>query len=193
MEEVVMIKSVSGWVNRGLLGLLVAFTGTAQAADELVVYSARIEQLVKPLFDLYTKETGTKITYVTDAEGPLIARLQAEGERTPADMMITVDAGNLWLAAEKGLFRPVTSEVLEAAVPAQYQDSQNRWFGLSVRARTIVYSTERVKPEDLSSHEDLAYKKWGGRLCLRTSKKVYNQSLVATMIERHGEAKTERI
>ena len=188
-----MIKSVSGWVNRGLLGLLVAFTGTAQAADELVVYSARIEQLVKPLFDLYTKETGTKITYVTDAEGPLIARLQAEGERTPADMMITVDAGNLWLAAEKGLFRPVTSEVLEAAVPAQYQDSQNRWFGLSVRARTIVYSTERVKPEELSTYEDLADKKWDGRLCLRTSKKVYNQSLVATMIERHGEAKTERI
>ena len=188
-----MNKTGWAWMKRGVLGLLVAFAGAAQAAEEIVVYSARNEQLVKPLFDLYTKETGTKITYITDAEGPLIARLQAEGERTPADMMITVDAGNLWLAADKGLFRPVKSKVLESIVPEQYQDSQNRWFGLSVRARTIVYSTERVKPEELSTYEDLADKKWEGRLCLRTSKKVYNQSLVATMIERHGEAKTEQI
>lgn len=166
-----MNKTGWAWMKRGVLGLLVAFAGAAQAAEEIVVYSARNEQLVKPLFDLYTKETGTKITYITDAEGPLIARLQAEGERTPADMMITVDAGNLWLAADKGLFRPVKSKVLESIVPEQYQDSQNRWFGLSVRARTIVYSTERVKPEELSTYEDLADKKWEGRLCLRTSRR----------------------
>lgn len=188
-----MAGNFSRWMWHGALGLVMAFGGAAQAASEIVVYSARNEQLIKPLFDLYTKETGTKITYVTDAEGPLIARLEAEGARTPADLMITVDAGNLWLAAEKGLFRSVKSDALEAAVPAQYQDPQNRWFGLSVRARTIVYSTERVKPETLSTYEDLADKKWDGRLCLRTSKKVYNQSLIATMIERHGESKTEQM
>ena len=188
-----MTGKFSRWILRGAMGVVMAFGGVVQAAPEIVVYSARNEQLIKPLFDLYTKETGTKITYVTDAEGPLIARLEAEGKRTPADMMITVDAGNLWLAAEKGLFRPVKSKVLERIVPEQYQDSQNRWFGLSLRARTIVYSTERVKPEQLSTYEDLADKKWEGRLCLRTSKKVYNQSLVATMIERHGVAKTEQI
>lgn len=188
-----MAGNFSRWMWHGALGVVMAFGGAAQAASEIVVYSARNEQLIKPIFDLYTKQTGTKITYVTDAEGPLIARLEAEGARTPADLMITVDAGNLWLAAEKGLFRPIKSNVLESTVPAQYQDPQNRWFGLSVRARTIVYSTERVKPEQLSTYEDLADKKWDGRLCLRTSKKVYNQSLVATMIERHGEAKTEQI
>lgn len=188
-----MAGTISRWLWRGALGAMMAFGGAVQAASEIVVYSARNEQLIKPLFDQYTKETGTKITYVTDSEGPLIARLEAEGARTRADMMITVDAGNLWLAAEKGLFRAIESDVLEKAVPPQYQDSQNRWFGLSVRARTIVYSTERVKPGELSTYEALADDKWRGRLCLRTSKKVYNQSLVATMIERHGEAKTEEI
>ena len=122
-----------------------------------------------------------------------MARLKAEGERTPADMLITVDAGNLWQAAQMGLLRPIKSRPLEHIVPDQYQDPENRWFGLSVRARTIVYSSERVKAEDLSTYEDLADAKWKKRLCLRTSKKVYNQSLIATMIERHGEPKTEQI
>lgn len=163
------------------------------AAEEIVVYSSRKEHLVKPLFDRFTEETGIRISYITDGEGPLMARLEAEGERTPADMFITVDAGNLWQAANMGLFQPVESEVLEASVPAQYQDSENRWFGLSVRARTIVYSTERVQPEELSTYENLSTQEWDGRLCLRTSKKVYNQSLVATLIERHGEQRTETI
>ena len=188
-----MKGSMTKWWVGGAVAVAQMLAGVALAGPEIVVYSSRNEQLVKPLFDLYTQETGTKITYLTDAEGPLIARLQAEGERTPADMLITVDAGNLWIAAEKGLLRPVKSKVLEAVVPDKFQDSQNRWFGLSVRARTIVYSTERVKTAELSTYEDLADKKWEGRLCLRTSKKVYNQSLVATMIERDGEARTEEV
>jgi iron(III) transport system substrate-binding protein len=168
-------------------------SGWLSASTEIVVYSSRSESLVKPLFDLYTKKTGTKIRYLTDNAGPLLARLDAEGARTPADLLITVDAGNLWHAAEKGLLRPIKSRVLEAVVPSQYQDEQNRWFGLSVRARTIVYSTDRVDVGRLSSYEDLADSKWKGRLCLRTSKKIYNQSLVATLIERHGASKTEQI
>jgi iron(III) transport system substrate-binding protein len=108
-------------------------------------------------------------------------------------MLITVDAGNLWHAAESGVLATVDSPVLEANVPANLRDPQKRWFGLSERARTIIYSTERVSPAELSTYEDLADPKWQGRLCLRTSKKVYNQSLVATLIARHGNDKAEAI
>jgi iron(III) transport system substrate-binding protein len=165
----------------------------AVLADEVVVYSARNEQLIKPLFDRYTDETGVSIRYITDKAGPLLQRLQAEGKRTPADMLITVDAGNLWHAAENDVLAETNSPVLDANVPANLRDPKGRWFGLSERARTIVYSTERVTPDQLSSYEDLADPRWKGRLCLRTSKKVYNQSLVATLIARHGEEKTEQI
>ena len=163
------------------------------SAEEVVVYSARNEHLIKPLFDRYTRETGVEIRYITDKAGPLMQRLRAEGKRTPADMLITVDAGNLWHAAQSGVLASVDSAVLNANVPAHLRDSEGRWFGLSERARTIVYSTERVKPGELSSYEDLAGPKWKGRLCLRTSKKVYNQSLVATLIARHGEKQAEQI
>lgn len=175
---------------------LVAVLGTSSlvaAADEVVVYSARNEQLIKPLFDQYQQETGTTIKYITDGEGPLLARLQAEGESTPADVLITVDAGNLWHAAENNVLRPLESPALEATVPAHLRDPKNRWFGLSVRARTIAYSTERVADGELTTYEDLADPKWKGRLCLRTSKKVYNQSLVAMLIARHGEVAAEQI
>jgi iron(III) transport system substrate-binding protein len=172
----------------------VAFSVSAtRAADEIVVYSARNEQLIKPLFDAYTAETGTPIKFITDKEGPLLERLKAEGKSTPADMLITVDAGNLWLAAKQGVLAKVNSKTLRTNIPAHLRDPDNRWFGLSVRARTIVYSTERVKPAELSTYEALGDAPWKGRLCLRTSKKVYNQSLVAMMIAQHGEAKTEKI
>ncbi|OQW40099.1 MAG: Fe(3+) ABC transporter substrate-binding protein [Proteobacteria bacterium SG_bin4] len=162
-------------------------------AEEVVVYSARIEQLIKPMFDAFTKETGIKVKYTTDNEGALLARLEAEGKNTPADMLITADAGNLWAAAQAGLLKPVKSDVLESNIPAHLRDPANEWFGLSIRARTLIYNTKKVKPEELSTYEDLADPKWRNRLCLRTSKKVYNQSLVAMMIAEHGEAKTEAI
>ena len=162
-------------------------------AEEVVVYSARIEQLIKPMFDAFTQETGIKVKYTTDNEGALLARLEAEGRNTPADMLITADVGNLWAAARAGLLKPVKSEVLENNIPAHLRDPQNEWFGLSIRARTLVYNTKKVKPAELSTYEDLADPKWNKRLCLRTSKKVYNQSLVAMMIAEHGEAETEKI
>ncbi len=183
-------------MSRLILCVLLAGTVLAPTlvwAEEVVVYSARKEHLIKPLFDRYTEETGVPISYITDKAGPLLQRLRAEGKRTPADMLITVDAGNLWHAAESGVLAEIDSPVLEANVPANLRDSEGRWFGLSERARTIVYSTERVTPGQLSSYEDLADPKWKGRLCLRTSKKVYNQSLVATLIARHGEEKAEQI
>ena len=162
-------------------------------AEEIVIYSARNEHLIKPLFDMYTEKSGVEIKYITDKEGPLLARLKAEGANTPADMLITVDAGNLWHAAQTGVLAAVDSPVLQSNIPAHLRDPENRWFGLSVRARTIVYSTDRVKPDELSRYEDLADPKWKGRLCLRTSKKVYNQSLVAMMIDRLGEPQAEAV
>lgn len=175
-----------------LFAAFAALTGNA-LAEEVVVYSARNEQLIKPLFDAYTKQTGVQVKFVTDKEGPLMERLKAEGANTPADALITVDAGNLWQAANMGLLQPVQSKVLQANIPAHLRDPQNQWFGLSVRSRTIFFNTQKLKPAALSTYEDLADPKWKGKLCLRTSKKVYNQSLVAMLIEEHGEAKAESI
>lgn len=179
----------------GLAALLVAataVTGCQTPADELVVYSARNEQLIQPLFERYTQETGIPIRFLTDDAGVLLEKLKAEGENTPADILITVDAGNLWQATEADLLRPIDSAVLAANIPPHLRDPDGRWFGLSLRARTLVYSTERVSPEALSTYEALADTQWAGRLCLRTSRKVYNQSLVASFINRMGEEQTEQ-
>ncbi len=181
------------FLKHAMLLLFAMLASPVMAADEIVVYSARNEQLIKPLFDAYTAETGTGIKFITDKEGPLLERLKAEATNTPADLLITVDAGNLWLAAKEGVLAKMDSKVLKVNIPAHLRDPDNRWFGLSVRARTIVYSTARVKPSQLSTYEALGDAKWKGRLCLRTSKKVYNQSMVAMMIARLGEAKTEQI
>ncbi|WP_290523247.1 extracellular solute-binding protein [Alcanivorax sp.] len=179
----------------GALAALAGLWGCSEPAaeNELVVYTSRNDHLIKPVFDAYTEETGTTIRYITDNASALAARIKAEGERTPADLLITVDAGNLWNAAEMELLQPVESVVLDANVPASFTDPDKQWFGLTKRARTLVYSTERVNPENLSSYEALAEPDWKGRLCLRTSKKVYNQSLVATMIERLGSEQAEAV
>ena len=172
---------------------LLAVPPLAVVAEEVVVYSARNESLIKPLFDAYTAETGVNIRYTTDNEAALLARLLAEGESSPADMLITVDAGNLWHAAEEGVLAAVDSETLQRNIPPHLRDPERQWFGLSVRARTIIHAPERTAAGELDAYEDLAAPGWRGRLCLRTSKKVYNQSLVATMIARHGEARSEEV
>ena len=111
------------------------------AADEVVVYTARIDELIKPAFDAYTAKNGVKVKFITDKEAPLMARLQAEGANTPADLLITVDAGNLWQAEQMGILKPLRSAVIEQNIPPQYRSSTGSWTGLSLRARTIVYST----------------------------------------------------
>lgn len=179
-----------------LSGLLLGGCGNSDSDDdtpELTVYSARAEHLILPLFERYTEETGVRIRYITDNAGALIQRLKAEGSNSPADILLTVDAGNLWQASQEDLLQPVDSEVLARNIPAHLSSTENDWFGLSIRARTIVYSTERVDPNELSTYEALADEQWRGRLCLRTAKKVYNQSLVATMINTLGEEETEEI
>lgn len=176
-----------------LAALLLTACGGKPGDAQLVVYTARAEHLIQPLLLRYTEETGIPIRFVTDKAGPLLARLAAEGEATQADVLITVDAGNLWQAAQQDLLQAIDSPILEANVPAHLRDPEDRWFGLSLRARTIIHSTERVDPEELNTYAGLADDRWRGRLCLRTSKEVYNQSLVATMIQRLGEEKTEEI
>jgi iron(III) transport system substrate-binding protein len=170
----------------------VLFAATA-FSEEVVVYSARKEHLIRPLFETYTKETGVKINYITDKAAVLMQRIKAEGQTTPADLLITVDAGNLWHAAQEGILQPVSSKILAENIPSYLRDPKNLWFGLSVRVRAIVYNPHKVAPIELSTYENLAEPKWKGRLLLRTSKKVYNQSLVAMLITEHGEAKTEEI
>lgn len=160
--------------------------------DEFVVYSTRNEQLLRPLFEAYTNETGIKIDLITDKFEALLHRLKTEGKDTRADLLITVDAGDLWQATRAGVLQSINSITLKENIPESYRDPTMHWFGLSLRARAIVYSTERVKPEELSTYEALGRLKWRGRLLLSTSDKVYNQSLVAMLIAEHGETITEK-
>jgi len=178
----------------GFILIALVITNTTFAnASEVTVYSARQEHLIKPLFDKFTSETGIEVRYITGKAGALFQRIAAEGKNTKADVLMTVDAGNLWNAAEKGIFQEVSSQKLNDNVPANLRDADGRWYGLSVRARPIVYSTERVKPSELSTYAALTDEKWKDRICLRTSKKIYNQSLVAMLIKQNGKEKTGEI
>lgn len=171
--------------------LTVSSITAVQAAsdDSVTVYSSRKEHLIKPLFEVFTKDTGIKVDYLTGKGGALIERLKLEGASTQADMFMTVDAGNLWYAGSQDLFQPVQTETIKSNIPSHLRDPNGLWTGLSIRARTIVYSTQRVNPSDLSTYADLATNKWKGRLCLRTSKKIYTKSLAASVIYNHGEGK----
>lgn len=160
---------------------------------ELVIYTSRTEHLLKPILDRYTAARGVKFKYLTAKAPAIVQKLIAEGKNTRADLLITVDAGNLWLATQKNLLASLQSKTLATKVPAHLRDSNMRWVGLSLRARTIVYNATKVKPAELSSYEGLATTKWYKRLCLRTSQKVYNRSLVAMLVAIHGAKKTEEV
>lgn len=162
-------------------------------AKPLVIYTSQKEQFVKPLFDAYSKTSGQEIQFISDSGPVLIERLKAEGAKTSADLLFTVDAGNLWLATQQGLLQPTSSEPLKTAIPESLRDPQGHWYGFSLRARTILYNTTKVKASELSTYQDLADKKWKGRLCLRTSKNVYNQSLVALMLADQKPAQVESL
>ena len=160
--------------------LLLAVTAPA-IAQELNVYSARQEALIKPLLDEFSAQTGITINLVTGKGDALLTRLQAEGRNSPADILITSDAGRLVRAEQAGVLLAQTSPELEAAVPAHLRSPQNFWYGLSVRARALVYNLANVNPDTLSTYEALAQPQWRGRICIRSSSNIYNQSLVASM------------
>lgn len=176
------------------LAASLALLATAPALAELVVYTSRSDELLKPIVAKYEQQTGEKVKLVFDKNaGSLMQKLKAEGSNTPADVLITVDGGNLWQASQMGLLRPINSSTLKNNIPAHLRDPKNEWYGLSVRARTIFYNPEKINPSQLSSYADLADPKWKGHLCLRTAHNVYNQSLVATMLKNNGQKKTEQI
>jgi iron(III) transport system substrate-binding protein len=175
------------------ISLLTASKLLAGKDVSVTVYSERKDHLVKPIFEAYTKKTGVKVNYLTDNAATLIQRIKGEGAKSPADLLLTVDAGNLWSATQSGLFEAVNSESLTKNVPDYLRDPGNNWFGLSQRARTIVYNPAKLKSEDIKTYENLADPAFRKRLCLRSSKKVYNQSLVAMMIVDKGEEKLEQI
>lgn len=160
------------------------------SAEVLNIYSARQEALIKPLLDEYSSKTGVEINLVTGKGDALLTRLQSEGRNSPADLLITTDAGRLYRAQEAGVLQAVSSQTLEQSIPEHLRSAEGYWFGLSVRARGIVYAKDRVKPEELSTYEALAEPQWRGRICVRSSSNIYNQSLVAGMLSTQGKEQT---
>ena len=180
-----------------LAAVLMAIAGSLQplsaaAGGEVNLYSARKENLIKPLLERFTAETGIEVNLVTGKADALLKRLSSEGRNSPADVLLTTDAGRLHRAKEAGVTQAFDSETLQQRVPAQYRDPDGHWVGLSLRARPILYVKGRVDPAELSSYEGLADPKWKGRICIRSSSNIYNQSLVASLIAANGKAQTEQ-
>lgn len=167
--------------------LLLAQAGCtgAGSADTVRVYSGR-HYGEEETFKEFSKQTGIDVEFLFGSDAELRERIEAEGSNTQADVYMTVDAGNLYLAADEGVFRPLESDVLEEAIPESLRDPEGRWFGLGVRSRTIVYNPDKVQPSELSGYEALTDPKWRGRICMRDSSNVYTQSLVASLISHHG-------
>lgn len=158
---------------------------------EVNVYSSRHYDTDKKLVEVFSQRTGIKVNVVEGDIGPLLQRLQSEGRNSPADLLITADVGNLWRAEQAGVLQGVESSVLDAAVPEKLREPNGHWYAISLRARVIMYHKDRVKPSELSTYEALAEPKWKGRILVRSSSQVYNQSLLASMIAADGVAKTE--
>lgn len=163
-----------------------AQASTASGNGEVNVYSHRHYESDQALFRQFTERTGIRVNVVTASADELITRLENEGAATPADLLITVDAGRLHRAKTKGLLQPVHSQVLEANVPSHLRDRDGEWYGITRRARVIVYHRGRVQPSDLSTYEALADARWKGRVLIRSSSNVYNQSLLASLIAQDG-------
>src|SRR5262245_45807976 len=157
----------------------------------LNLYSSRHYDTDEALYTNFNKQTGIKINRIEGGEYPLIERVRNEGDKSPADVLITVDAGRLWRAEQMGLFQPVKSAVLDSRIPAAYRHPDGLWYGFSTRARIIAYNKAVVKPGDISSYEDLANPKWKGKICTRSAGHVYNLSLMSSLVNYNGEAKTE--
>jgi len=176
--------------GRAVLLIIMLGQSLTVIAQELNIYSARQEALIKPLLDAYSEQTGIAINLVTGKGDALLTRLQSEGRNSPADLLITTDAGRLYRAQQAGVLQQVSSPVLDQAIPAHLRSAEGYWYGLSVRARGIVYARDRVKPAELATYEALAEPQWRGRICVRSSNNIYNQSLVAGMLSTEGEART---
>ena len=176
-----------------LLIAAICFSASLAPAQEKVLnlYSSRHYQTDESLYANFSKQTGIKINRIEAGEDPLIERLRQEGAASPADVLVTVDAGRLWRAEQAGLFQPIKSKVLDSRLPDHMRAPNDQWFGFSARARVIVYNKAAVNPADVQNYEDLANPKLKGKVCTRSGSHVYNLSLMSALIEHWGERKAE--
>ena len=173
-----------------LAGLLLS--GPAAGQDAVVnIYSSRHYQTDEALYSGFTKKTGIKVNRIEAGDDALVERIRNEGARSPADVMITVDAGRLWRAEQLGLFQPVNSALLESRIPQSFREPGGQWFGFSMRARVIAYNKTKVQAGEIPTYEALADPKWKGRVCMRSSTNVYNLSLMGALIDHLGPEKAE--
>lgn len=173
------------------VGELTKKAPVAAQTGTLNLYSARHYDTDNELYQSFTKKTGIKVNLVEADADQLIERIRSEGANSPADVFLTVDGGRLWRAKQAGILQPVSSKVLTSAIPASLRDPQGFWFGLSRRARVIVYNKSKVNPAQLSTYEALTEPRWKGKILVRSSTNIYNQSLVGAMLAAHGAQKTE--
>ena len=176
-------------IQRLVLTALAA--GTAlPALAEVNIYSTRQPELIQPIADAFTEETGIEVN-IAHIEDGVVERMRAEGERSPVDLILTVDIARLTEVVEAGLTQPVESEVLTEAIPATLRDPENNWFGVTTRARAVYAAKDRVADEDITTYEDLASDEWEGRICMRSGMNAYNVALAAAMIVHQGEEYTK--
>jgi iron(III) transport system substrate-binding protein len=173
-----------------LAGALGAIGAATADASEVNIYTYREAKLIQPLFEAFSKDTGIKVNVVSASSG-LEQRIKTEGANSPADVLLTVDIGRLEEAVAQGITQPIKSSVLDKVVPGQYRDPEGHWYGLSMRARVVYASKERVQQSTLT-YEELADPKWKGRICIRSGQHLYNVALFAAMIAKHGDAWTEQ-
>ena len=171
------------------LAAIAAASSALAQSGEVNVYTYRETKLVQPLFDAFTKDTGIKVNVISASSG-LEQRIKTEGERSPADVLLTVDIGRLEDAVRAGITQPIVSPALDKVIAPQYHDPEGHWYGISLRARVIYASKERVK-QDAITYEELADPKWKGKICIRSGQHMYNNALFAAYIAKHGEAKAE--
>jgi iron(III) transport system substrate-binding protein len=184
MEKVAL--SISRWL---VLFSLVIFSAHS-VSDEVNVYSARKEALIKPILDDFSKQTGIKVNLITGDADALISRMKSEGQFSPADVLITTDVGRLVRAKQLGVTQANADESIIKNVPAYLRDDDLHWTALTLRARPIMYAKGRVDPASLSTMQALTKKEWKNRICIRSSNNIYNQSMISGMIQTQGEAQT---
>ena len=173
------------------IATILTLTGTAVQSNEINVYSYRQPELIKPLFDAFSKETGIDINIAFLKKG-LVEKLLAEGDRSPADLVVTVDISRLNSVVEAGVTQSVSSEIINKNIPSKFRDPDGYWFGLTSRARIIYASRDRVSDGEVTTYEDLASPKWKGRICTRAGTNSYNLALTSSMIAHHGEAEAKK-
>jgi iron(III) transport system substrate-binding protein len=174
----------------GAAAALAISNGAARAQGEVNVYTYRETKLIQPLFEAFTKDTGIRVNVVSASSG-LEQRIKTEGANSPADVLLTVDIGRLEEAVQAGITQPIKSEILDKVVAPQYRDPEGHWYGVSMRARVIYASKDRVK-QDAITYEELADPKWKGKICVRSGQHIYNNALFAAYIGHHGAADSEK-